>query len=166
MVRPERLELPTLCSEGRCSIHLSYGRVPESILRQIRVCGTWWEGAGSALLSGLRARTPAGQPAGRRRYADSADARRCLSLSLLRRLGCCPRGLHFPKELRYCVQIKIPAPSASLRAGSVSPKNGETRTGHPQWLLLHFKTQVREAVGAFDLDDDGIAGLQVQDGGA
>lgn len=26
MVRPERLELPTLCSEGRCSIHLSYGR--------------------------------------------------------------------------------------------------------------------------------------------
>jgi hypothetical protein len=27
MVRPERLELPTLCSEGRCSIQLSYGRV-------------------------------------------------------------------------------------------------------------------------------------------
>ncbi len=27
MVRPERLELPTLCSEGRCSIRLSYGRV-------------------------------------------------------------------------------------------------------------------------------------------
>ena len=26
MVRPERLELPTLCSEGRCSIQLSYGR--------------------------------------------------------------------------------------------------------------------------------------------
>jgi hypothetical protein len=26
-VRPERLELPTLCSEGRCSIQLSYGRV-------------------------------------------------------------------------------------------------------------------------------------------
>jgi hypothetical protein len=26
LVRPERLELPTLCSEGRCSIHLSYGR--------------------------------------------------------------------------------------------------------------------------------------------
>jgi hypothetical protein len=25
-VRPERLELPTLCSEGRCSIRLSYGR--------------------------------------------------------------------------------------------------------------------------------------------
>src|ERR1700691_296868 len=25
MVRPERLELPTLCSEGRCSIQLSYG---------------------------------------------------------------------------------------------------------------------------------------------
>ena len=35
MVRPERLELPTLCSEGRCSIRLSYGRVT-SILRQ---CG-------------------------------------------------------------------------------------------------------------------------------
>ena len=27
LVRPERLELPTLCSEGRCSIRLSYGRV-------------------------------------------------------------------------------------------------------------------------------------------
>ncbi len=27
MVRPERLELPTLCSEGRCSIRLSYGRL-------------------------------------------------------------------------------------------------------------------------------------------
>jgi hypothetical protein len=27
MVRPERLELPTLCSEGRCSIQLSYGRL-------------------------------------------------------------------------------------------------------------------------------------------
>jgi hypothetical protein len=26
VVRPERLELPTLCSEGRCSIQLSYGR--------------------------------------------------------------------------------------------------------------------------------------------
>src|ERR1700688_2152423 len=29
------------------------------------------------------------------------------------------------------VKIKIPAPSTPLRAGSVSPKNGETRTGHP-----------------------------------
>jgi hypothetical protein len=28
MARPERLELPTLCFEGRCSIQLSYGRVP------------------------------------------------------------------------------------------------------------------------------------------
>jgi hypothetical protein len=27
MARPERFELPTLCLEGRCSIHLSYGRV-------------------------------------------------------------------------------------------------------------------------------------------
>jgi hypothetical protein len=27
VVRPERLELPTLCSEGRCSIQLSYGRI-------------------------------------------------------------------------------------------------------------------------------------------
>ena len=35
LVRPERLELPTLCSEGRCSIRLSYGRGPECILRQI-----------------------------------------------------------------------------------------------------------------------------------
>ena len=33
MVRPERLELPTLCSEGRCSIQLSYGRT-KNILRQ------------------------------------------------------------------------------------------------------------------------------------
>src|SRR6266568_2905432 len=29
LVRPERLELPTLCSEGRCSIQLSYGRLAE-----------------------------------------------------------------------------------------------------------------------------------------
>jgi hypothetical protein len=27
MARPEGLEPPTLCSEGRCSIQLSYGRV-------------------------------------------------------------------------------------------------------------------------------------------
>ena len=27
VVRPERLELPTLCSEGRCSIRLSYERL-------------------------------------------------------------------------------------------------------------------------------------------
>jgi hypothetical protein len=27
LARPERLELPTLCFEGRCSIQLSYGRV-------------------------------------------------------------------------------------------------------------------------------------------
>ena len=31
MVRPERLELPTLCSEGRCSIQLSYGRAVRDI---------------------------------------------------------------------------------------------------------------------------------------
>ena len=29
LARPERLELPTLCSEGRCSIHLSYGRIAD-----------------------------------------------------------------------------------------------------------------------------------------
>ena len=27
MARPGRLELPTLCLEGRCTIHLCYGRV-------------------------------------------------------------------------------------------------------------------------------------------
>ena len=27
MARPEGLEPPTLCSEGRCSIQLSYGRI-------------------------------------------------------------------------------------------------------------------------------------------
>ena len=27
MARPEGLEPPTLCLEGRCSIHLSYGRI-------------------------------------------------------------------------------------------------------------------------------------------
>jgi hypothetical protein len=37
VVRPERLELPTLCSEGRCSIQLSYGRNKKYILRQIMV---------------------------------------------------------------------------------------------------------------------------------
>ena len=30
MARPERLELPTLCFEGRCSIQLSYGRFSNS----------------------------------------------------------------------------------------------------------------------------------------
>jgi hypothetical protein len=35
MVRPERLELPTLCSEGRCSIHLSYGRLG-TILQEMK----------------------------------------------------------------------------------------------------------------------------------
>jgi hypothetical protein len=30
MARPERLELPTLCFEGRCSIQLSYGRFLDS----------------------------------------------------------------------------------------------------------------------------------------
>ena len=33
MVRPERLELPTLGSEGRCSIQLSYGRVEKFAVR-------------------------------------------------------------------------------------------------------------------------------------
>ena len=37
MVRPEGFEPPTLCSEGRCSIQLSYGRmtVPETILSRL-----------------------------------------------------------------------------------------------------------------------------------
>jgi hypothetical protein len=34
MVRPERLELPTLCSEGRCSIQLSYGRSQTSFYKK------------------------------------------------------------------------------------------------------------------------------------
>ncbi len=29
-MRPERFELPTYCSGGNRSIHLSYGRTPES----------------------------------------------------------------------------------------------------------------------------------------
>ena len=29
LVRPERFELPTYCSGGNRSIHLSYGRVPQ-----------------------------------------------------------------------------------------------------------------------------------------
>ena len=32
MARPERLELPTLCFEGRCSIQLSYGRVTSNLI--------------------------------------------------------------------------------------------------------------------------------------
>jgi hypothetical protein len=31
LVRPERFELPTYCSGGNRSIHLSYGRTPRSV---------------------------------------------------------------------------------------------------------------------------------------
>jgi hypothetical protein len=31
VARPGRLELPTLCLEGRCSIQLSYGRIKTKI---------------------------------------------------------------------------------------------------------------------------------------
>jgi hypothetical protein len=56
--------------------------------------------------------------------------------------GNCSRGLGRPFLLshprgRFDIGVKIPAPSASLRAGSVSPKNGETRTGHPRGPSAH-----------------------------
>src|SRR5260370_31888272 len=49
MARPGRLELPTLCLEGSCSLHLSYGRVgcidsksfmatSDSILEALTLC--------------------------------------------------------------------------------------------------------------------------------
>ena len=34
MARPERLELPTLGFEGRCSIQLSYGRVTAIVMER------------------------------------------------------------------------------------------------------------------------------------
>jgi hypothetical protein len=37
-VRPERFELPTYCSGGNRSIHLSYGRTPES---SVYMGGLW-----------------------------------------------------------------------------------------------------------------------------
>jgi hypothetical protein len=47
-------------------------------------------------------------------------------------------GLYFlAKEARprtMIKEVKIPAPSAPLRAGSVSAKNADTRTGHPSGL--------------------------------
>ena len=55
MVRPERLELPTLCSEGRCSIQLSYGRMPEDILRQSG-SGVWCREIKSAELRSANGR--------------------------------------------------------------------------------------------------------------
>jgi hypothetical protein len=39
MARPARFERATLCLEGRCSIQLSYGRVPEMILEQMNRVG-------------------------------------------------------------------------------------------------------------------------------
>ena len=36
MARPARFELATLCLEGRCSIQLSYGRMPSLILKHLR----------------------------------------------------------------------------------------------------------------------------------
>ncbi len=63
LVRPERLELPTLCSEGRCSIRLSYGRLTENILRQVAVRSTCFRLGISMVSLRLRARTPARQPA-------------------------------------------------------------------------------------------------------
>jgi hypothetical protein len=49
MARPGRLELPTLCLEGRCSIQLSYGRTAATnslycacrVFRNRQVCGFW-----------------------------------------------------------------------------------------------------------------------------
>src|SRR5579863_8945808 len=43
VVRPERLELPTLCSEGRCSIRLSYGRMRAFYWKCGLGCGGGWE---------------------------------------------------------------------------------------------------------------------------
>jgi hypothetical protein len=40
MARPERLELPTLWFEARCSIQLSYGRVKAIIPADIRLQAT------------------------------------------------------------------------------------------------------------------------------
>ena len=47
VVGPGRLELPTLCLEGRCSIHLSYGPVSLSVTRS-----TWRSGAACRRPSG------------------------------------------------------------------------------------------------------------------
>jgi hypothetical protein len=43
VARPEGLEPPTLCFEGRCSIQLSYGRVGLSILNHLsRATSSFW----------------------------------------------------------------------------------------------------------------------------
>ena len=51
VARPERFELPTLWFEARCSIQLSYGRVPPSyqnsrVARRDAGCGVQQSGAG------------------------------------------------------------------------------------------------------------------------
>ena len=131
MVRPERLELPTLCSEGRCSIQLSYGRATD-ILRQSgrerhrasseRTSASTPLRASSAnlfpdpLLSvlsttfvsrfGPNQKGPVPEDP-----ALSFHERKNLSLgssSFLRRRSCCPTELHFPRELHFPTKPHCP----------------------------------------------------------
>ena len=46
MVRPERFELPTYCSGGNRSIHLSYGRTPMYSVYIERICSSNSAGMG------------------------------------------------------------------------------------------------------------------------
>jgi hypothetical protein len=131
LVRPERLELPTLCSEGRCSIQLSYGR-PEFILRQSlgRWICTWCFSDGCTATVVLRKVKGA---ASWRVWAPS-----CLKLrsSSLRRLRCFPRGHSHPTGRCCPTPRRSPTERAGLkclpRASRIPTFTKDTRMGRPQ----------------------------------
>jgi hypothetical protein len=116
VVRPERLELPTLCSEGRCSIQLSYGRVWNILRQRLEANQSWALDA--------KSESSCARPDSRGRLSPHSFI-----------VAAFAQGPTVP----FCLAVT---------------------------LSFHFKTQIRESVRAFYLDDYGVAGFQVQHRGA